>query len=201
MSPETQARIFEPFYTTKPIGKGTGLGLSMIYGFIKQSEGSVMVESELGKGTSIEICLPRYRGDLEMESVANTSRLERRAGNDEVVLVVEDEAMVRILVVEVLKDLGYYALEADSGASAVRILESPQRIDLLISDVGLPDISGRQVVEAGVSARDDLKVLLMTGYADQAAGDSFLDEGMEIIMKPFAMDVLAARIRDMIERP
>lgn len=199
MSPEIQARIFEPFFTTKPIGKGTGLGLSMIYGFVRQSEGWVKVDSEIGKGTSIEICLPRYCGDLEAQA-EEAAGLEKRAGSDEVVLVVEDEPMVRLLVVEVLKDLGYYALEAESGASAIRILQSSQRIDLLVTDVGLPDIGGRLVAEAGIAARPRLNVLFMTGYAEKAAGSAFLDEGMEIIIKPFTMEVLAARISEMIER-
>jgi PAS domain S-box-containing protein len=198
MPPDVQARVFDPFFTTKPIGKGTGLGLSMVYGFVKQSDGSVVVESELGKGTTIEICLPRYCGGLESEPIDGSNAPEDRAGVDEVVLVVEDEGIVRLLVVEVLKDLGYYALEAENGAAAIRILQSSQRIDLLVADVGLPDISGRQVAETGTTARKDLKVLLMTGYAEKASGKSFLGEGMEIITKPFSMDVLAARIREMM---
>ena len=199
MPPDIQARIFEPFFTTKPLGKGTGLGLSMIYGFIRQSDGAVAVESELGKGTAIEIYLPRFRGDLETPSIDEQTVHERRARSDEVVLVVEDEPMVRLLVVEVLKDLGYHALEAENGVSATRILHSAQRIDLLVTDVGLPDMSGRHVADAAMAARKDLKVLFMTGYADKAAGDTFMDEDREIITKPFAMDVLSARIREMIE--
>ncbi|HEY5757465.1 MAG TPA: PAS domain S-box protein [Steroidobacter sp.] len=199
MPPEIQARIFDPFFTTKSIGKGTGLGLSMVYGFVRQSEGSIKVDSEVGCGTVIEICLPRYRGELEAESTVDANTPARRAGSDEVVLVVEDEGMVRLLVVEVLQDLGYHALEAQSGASALRILQSNQRIDLLVADLGLPDINGRQLADAGSAKRKGLKVLFMTGYAEQAAGSAFLDEGMEIITKPFNMDVLASRIREMIE--
>jgi CheY-like chemotaxis protein len=199
MPPEVRTRIFDPFYTTKAIGKGTGLGLSMIYGFVKQSNGAITVESEVGKGTSIEICLPRFHGSLEAE-MGEIATEPTRAGTDEVVLVVEDEGVVRLLVVEVLKELGYYALEADSGASAIRILQSSQRIDLLIADLGLPDISGRQVADTAISTRKDLKVLFMTGYAERAASDSFLEKGMEIITKPFSMDVMAARIRDIIEQ-
>jgi PAS domain S-box-containing protein len=200
MPPQIQARIFDPFYTTKSIGKGTGLGLSMVYGFVRQSDGSIRVESEVGSGTTIEICLPRYGGELE-EASANDEVDERdkRAGSDEVVLVVEDEGMVRLLVVEVLQELGYHALEADSGTSALRILQSSQRIDLLISDIGLPDMSGRDLVDVSLEKRRNLKVLFMTGYAEQAAGHSLLKENMEIIVKPFAMDVLASRIREMIE--
>jgi CheY-like chemotaxis protein len=199
MPPEVQARIFDPFFTTKAIGKGTGLGLSMVYGFVRQSEGSIKVESEVGRGTSFEICLPRYGGVLEAESAIEVDGRDKRAGSDEVVLVVEDESIVRLLVVEVLQELGYHALEADSGASALRILQSNQRIDLLIADLGLPDISGRQLANTGSAKRKGLKVLFMTGYAEQAAGSAFLEEGMEIITKPFNMDVLASRIREMIE--
>jgi len=199
MSQEIKARIFDPFFTTKPIGKGTGLGLSMVYGFVRQSDGAVTVESEVGKGTSIEICLPRFRGDLEANSLVETARETKGANADEVVLVVEDESVVRLLVVEVLKELGYYALEAESGASALRILQSNQRIDLLIADIGLPDIDGRALADAGIAKRKDLKVLFMTGYAEKAASGSFLLDGMQIITKPFAMDALAARISEMIE--
>ncbi|MES2626136.1 MAG: PAS domain S-box protein [Pseudomonadota bacterium] len=199
MPAEVRARVFEPFFTTKAIGKGTGLGLSMIYGFVKQSNGSVLIESEVGKGTSIEVCLPRYQGNLDVEATDETNPRESRAGLDEVVLVVEDEGVVRLLVVEVLKELGYYALEAQNGASAVQILESRQRIDLLITDLGLPDISGNEVARIGIANRKNLKVLFMTGYAEKAASNSFLQEGMEIITKPFPMDLLAERIRSMIE--
>jgi PAS domain S-box-containing protein len=199
MAPDVQARAFDPFYTTKPIGQGTGLGLSMIYGFVRQSEGSVRIESEVGMGTMIEICLPRFSGDLAQdESIADAS--ERPSGENEVVLVVEDEDVVRLLVVEVLNDLGYLALEADDGAAALRILQSSQRIDLLATDIGLPDINGRQVVDAARTKRPDLKVLFMTGYAENAAGSQFLGAGMEIISKPFTMDNLAVKIREMIER-
>jgi len=197
--PEIQARIFDPFFTTKPIGKGTGLGLSMVYGFVRQSDGSIKVESEVGRGTSIEVCLPRYCGELEAQSIIEVNRRDRRTGSDEVVLVVEDESMVRLLVVEVLQELGYHALEAQNGASAQRILQSNQRIDLLVADLGLPDINGRQLADVGSAKRKGLKVLFMTGYAEQAAGNSFLEGGMQIITKPFTMDALASRIREMIE--
>jgi CheY-like chemotaxis protein len=198
MSSDIRARAFDPFYTTKPIGQGTGLGLSMIYGFVRQSDGSVRIDSEVGKGTSIEILLPRYNGDAEASPVAEDVP-ESLATENEVVLVVEDEAVVRLLVVELLKDLGYLALEAEDGPGALRILQSAQRIDLLITDIGLPGLNGRQLADAAREKRQDLKVLFMTGYAEKAAGRSFLSAGMEIIAKPFAMDVLAVKIREMIE--
>ncbi|HEY5929622.1 MAG TPA: ATP-binding protein, partial [Burkholderiales bacterium] len=200
MPPEVQVRAFDPFYTTKPIGQGTGLGLSMIYGFIRQSEGSVLIESEIGKGTMIEVCLPRYCGDLPQDAGAVDEDSLHQAGQDEVVLVVEDEAVVRLLVVEVLNDLGYLALEAVDGSSALRILQSSQRIDLLATDIGLPDINGRQVADAARARRPDLKILFMTGYAESAAGSSFLGSDMDIISKPFTLDKLALKIREIIER-
>jgi len=201
MPPSVQSRAFDPFYTTKPIGQGTGLGLSMIYGFVRQSEGSVRIESEVGRGALIEICLPRFTGDAGVEtSDQNGISVPRRGKGGEVVLVVEDEDIVRLFVVEVLKDLGYLALEAVDGASGLRILQSAQRIDLLATDVGLPDINGRHLADTARVNRPDLKILFMTGYAQNAAGNSFLSNGMEIISKPFTMDSFAAKIREMIEQ-
>ena len=124
MPPNVKARAFDPFYTTKPIGKGTGLGLSMIYGFVRQSDGAVTIDSEFGKGTSVEICLPRYKGDLVDAPPAESSG-DHRAEANEVVLIVEDEAVVRLLIVETLNDLGYQALETADSAAALRILQSP----------------------------------------------------------------------------
>ena len=200
MPPEVRARAFDPFYTTKPIGKGTGLGLSMIYGFVRQSDGAVRIESEVGQGTTIEISLPRYLGgDARAKEEEEQATGDRRAGKDEVVLVVEDEAVVRLLIVEVLNELGYRALEAADGDAALRILQSSQRIDLLVSDIGLPGLNGRQIADAARVKRPKLRVLFMTGYAENAAGSAFLDPGMEIITKPFKMDVMATKIREMIE--
>lgn len=198
MPPDVRARAFDPFYTTKPIGQGTGLGLSMIYGYIRQSDGSVSIQSELGKGTTIDILLPRYLGDIDSPAIAEEMP-ESLAAANEVVLVVEDEAVVRLLVVELLHDLGYLALEAEDGQTAMRILQSGQRIDLLITDIGLPGLNGRQLADAARESRPNLKVLFMTGYAEKAASRSFLASGMEIIAKPFAMDVLAVKIREMID--
>jgi PAS domain S-box-containing protein len=199
MTPSVKARAFDPFYTTKPIGKGTGLGLSMIYGFVRQSGGSVGIESEVGKGTTVEICLPRYSGELDSDSPEEKQLVDQRTGNNEVVLIVEDQAMVRLLIVEVLNDLGYRSLETADSAAALRILESSQRIDLLISDIGLPGLNGRQLADAARVQRPKLKILFVTGYAETAAGKSFLEPGMEIIAKPFAMEALADRVREMIQ--
>jgi CheY-like chemotaxis protein len=197
MTPSVKARAFDPFYTTKPIGKGTGLGLSMIYGFVRQSEGSVTIDSEFGKGTTVEICLPRYRGDVD-DALVDESSGDNRAGSHEVVLIVEDQAVVRLLIVEALNDLGYQPLETADSAAALRILQSSQRIDLLVSDIGLPGLNGRQLADAARVKRPGLKVLFVTGYAENAAGSSFLEPGMEIVIKPFTIDALASKIRDMI---
>lgn len=200
MPEDVKGRVFEPFFTTKAIGKGTGLGLSMIYGFVKQSDGSILIDSELHKGTAIEVCLPRYHGDLVTEVIDVVAPIANRARRGEVVLVVEDEGLVRLLVVEVLTGLGYFALEAENGATAVKILQSAQRIDLLITDLGLPDMTGNQVAELGMAARKNLKVLFMTAYAEKAASRAFLAEGTDVITKPFDMEVLAARVQEIIER-
>jgi PAS domain S-box-containing protein len=199
MSQIVKDRAFDPFYTTKPIGKGTGLGLSMIYGFVRQSDGSIEIGTELGKGTTIEICLPRYDGAVTKAAEVAPSSVDLRAANQEVVLIVEDEAAIRTLIVEVLDDLGYRALETADSAAALRILQSAQRVDLLISDIGLPGLNGRQLADAARVARHQLKVLFVTGYAEEAAGRSFLEPGMEIITKPFSVEVLAGKIKATIQ--
>jgi PAS domain S-box-containing protein len=193
-------RAFDPFFTTKPIGQGTGLGLSMVYGFARQSEGHAKIYSEVGQGTTIKIYLPRYRGETEAEIEAATLADAPRAESGETVLVVEDEPVVRSLILEVLEDLGYRTLEAADGPEGLKILQSKRRIDLLITDVGLPGLNGRQVADAARESRPDLKVLFMTGYAENATlAAGFLDTGMQMITKPFAVDALAQKIRSIIK--
>jgi PAS domain S-box-containing protein len=201
MAPDVIAKAFEPFFTTKPIGQGTGLGLSMIYGFARQSEGYAKIYSEVGKGTTVKLYLPRYHGEgEEADLVVAGLTDEQRSYRGEVVLVVEDETAVRGLVVDVLEDLGYRALEAHDGPSGLKLLQSDLRIDLLVSDVGLPGLNGRQLADFARQHRPDLKVLFMTGYAENATfANGFLDPGMLMITKPFAIEALATRIRDMIE--
>ena len=199
MPADVRARAFDPFYTTKPIGQGTGLGLSMVYGFVRQSGGAVRIESATGKGTTIEICLPRFRGDLEDVAAAEAPDATHD-GRGDVVLVVEDESVVRMMVVEVLSDLGCRAVEAADGPAALRILDTSQHIDLLITDIGLPGLNGRQVADAARVKRPALPVLFMTGYAETASGSDFLGEGMEIVTKPVPMDVLAARIGAILKK-
>lgn len=200
MPPDVQAQAFDPFFTTKPMGQGTGLGLSMIHGFVRQSGGQVRIYSEMGKGTTMCLYMPRHQGsaidDLETGSTPVTE-----GGHGETVLIIDDEETVRSLVAEVLGDAGYNVIEAPDGPSGLDLLRSDRRIDLLISDVGLPGgMNGRQVADAARVSRPDLKVLFITGYAENAAvGNGLLAPGMEVLTKPFVMGDLAAKVHDMIE--
>ncbi|WP_458436747.1 ATP-binding protein [Methylorubrum extorquens] len=201
MTPEVIARAFDPFFTTKPLGQGTGLGLSMIYGFVRQSGGQVRIYSELGQGTTMCLYLPRHYGAVEGEDVLANLSDAPRAEQGETVLIVDDEPSVRMLVTEVLEDLGYTAIEAADGPSGLKVLQSDVRIDLLVTDVGLPGgMNGRQMADAGRLVRPGLRVLFITGYAENAAvGNGHLEPGMQVLTKPFVMETLASRIREMIE--
>jgi PAS domain S-box-containing protein len=197
MSADVAARAFDPFFTTKPIGQGTGLGLSMIYGFARQSNGHVTIDSKLAQGTSVKLYLPRHQGDTAAPhpSAARAKHL----ATGETVLVVEDEPVVRAVILEMLADQGYRTLEAVDGPSGLRILLDPQRIDLLLTDVGLPGMNGRQLADQARETRPDLKILFITGYAESATiSGGFLQPGMELITKPFDLDHLSRRIRAMI---
>lgn len=199
MAPDVLAKVFEPFYTTKPIGQGTGLGLSMVYGYLKQAKGSVQILSEPGNGTSVYLYMPCHKGD------ANTLPAEKNRvaplGSGEIVLVVEDEAVVRSLIVEVLDELGYRALQAADAQEAIPLLESDQRIDLMISDVGLPGMNGRQLADFARLSRPNLKVLFATGYAEGSNVSGYLAPNMEIITKPFAIEALASKIKEILKAP
>jgi CheY-like chemotaxis protein len=198
MSAEVAARAFDPFFTTKPIGQGTGLGLSMIYGFARQSNGHVTIDSKPGQGTSVRLYLPRHRGEVAATSDPG-AELARYAGRGETVLVIEDEPVVRGVILEMLAEQGYQALEAVDGPSGLKILHSDQPVDLLVTDVGLPGMNGRQVADQARETRPELKILFITGYAESVAiSDGFLQPGMEMITKPFELDHLAGRIRTMI---
>jgi len=201
MPPEVIAKAFDPFFTTKPIGVGTGLGLSMIYGFVRQSGGQARIHSQVDQGTSVTLFLPRHREAAASADSAIAQPALPRVGHGETVLVVDDEPTVRMLVVEVLEELGYAALEAADASSGLRLLESDVRIDLLVSDVGLPGgMNGRQMADAARQRRPGLKVLFITGYAENAVvGNGHLEPGMHVMTKPFAMDALALRIRELIE--
>jgi signal transduction histidine kinase/ActR/RegA family two-component response regulator len=200
MTPEVIARAFDPFFTTKPLGQGTGLGLSMVYGFVRQSGGQVRIYSEVGSGTTMCLYLPRHHG-ASPETVASTATAKTtRERTGKTVLVVDDEPSVRMLVTEVLEEHGYGGIEASDGPSGLRVLESDARIDLLITDVGLPGgLNGRQLADAARTTRPDLKVLFITGYAENAIiGNGQLAPGMRILTKPFVMTTLAERIAEMI---
>ncbi len=202
MTPEVIARVFDPFFTTKPLGQGTGLGLSMIYGFARQSGGQVAVASEVGRGTRMSLYLPRYHGPLEQAVAAKLAAPVSVAGG-ETMLIVDDEPTVRMLVTDVLEELGYRAIEAADGAGGLAVLRSNVAIDLLVTDIGLPGgMNGRQLAEAARAARPGLRVLFITGYAEAAViGNDVLEPGMRVLTKPFAMDALGTMVKQMIETP
>jgi PAS domain S-box-containing protein len=200
MTPEVMSRAFDPFFTTKPMGSGTGLGLSMIYGFAKQSGGQVRIYSETGRGAMVCIYFPHFVGGGEPARVTAELVAAPRATPGEAVLVVDDEELVRLLMIDVLEDLGYSSLEAGDARSGLTILRSNARIDLLVTDVGLPGgMNGRQLAEAARTLRPELKILFITGYAENAViSHDHLESGMQIMIKPFAMEALGAKVSDMI---
>jgi len=171
----------------------------MIYGFAKQSEGQVRIHSTLGQGTTVKILLPRAGGSQPEDEAATLTEVPR-AEMGETVLVVDDEATIRMLVTEVLEELGYVPLEAADAAEGLKILQSKARIDLLITDVGLPGgMNGRQMADAARHLRPGLKVLFITGYAEQTVvSGGTLEAGMHVMSKPFPLDALAARIKSIL---
>jgi len=201
ISPDVIEKVFEPFFTTKPLGEGTGLGLSMVYGFARQSGGQVRIQSELGTGTHVCVYLPRYAGTVADDSTSSELTQAFASGKNHTVMVVEDEPMIRMLISEMLRDMGYNALEASDSATGLKILQSDVAIDLLVSDVGLPGgLNGRQMADAGRLNRPGLKVLFITGYADSVAiGYGDLPPGMQVMTKPFDMQHLASRVKSIVE--
>jgi signal transduction histidine kinase/ActR/RegA family two-component response regulator len=198
MSPEVIARAFDPFFTTKPIGMGTGLGLSMVYGFARQSGGQARIYSEVGAGTNVCIYLPRHDSEAPVEADAGNATPELSMdGEGQTVLVVEDEAPVRALMVELLNDMGYRVLEAGDGPSALTLLRSEPSVQLLITDVGLPGgMNGRHVADAARVITRDLQVLFVTGYAENAVlSHGLLPAGMQVLAKPFDLDVFGQKVQ------
>ena len=201
MTAETIAKAFDPFFTTKPIGQGTGLGLSMIYGFTQQSGGHARIHSALGSGTTVKLYLPAGSATEHASVASLVHESGTLMGDGETVLVVEDDSAVRLLILDVLKELGYRTIEAENAEQALPIIESSQHLDLVVSDVGLPGMNGRQLAEIAIGRRPGLRVLFVTGYAATAAsrGD-FLAPGMDMITKPFVMDDLARKVREMLAK-
>ena len=203
MAPDVAARAFDPFFTTKSLGQGTGLGLSMIYGFVKQSGGQVGLVSRLGAGTKVTLFLPRHEGGGVAEAAPAPPSRRPRARPGETVLVVDDEVTIRMLVADALRDRGYAVMEAADGVAGLEVLQGNPAIDLVVTDVGMPGgLNGRQLADAARAMRPALKVLLITGYAEKAVvGDTALEDGIEVMTKPFALDALGMRIRSMIDAP
>jgi CheY-like chemotaxis protein len=199
MDGKTRAHIFEPFFTTKAVGKGTGLGLSTVYGIVNQSGGNIWVYSELGQGTTFKIYLPRV--DEGAQEYTRTEKIDDITHGRETILLAEDEDLVRKLAREVLETLGYQVLEAMNGGAALLLCERHQeKIHLLISDVVMPEMSGRELAERLAQLRPDMKVLFMSGYTDNAiVHQGILDEGADFIQKPFSPDALARKVRDVLD--
>lgn len=200
MSPDVMAHVFEPFFTTKPIGQGTGLGLSMIYGFAQQSGGQVHIQSAVGEGTCVSLYLPRHHGAAPGDELTPGQATIEVAQHGETVLLVDDESTVRMLLADVLGEMGYTVIEAADSAAGLKLLRSDVHIDLLVTDVGLPGgMNGRQMAEAGMELRPGLKTLFITGYAENAVmGYGQLGVGMGVLTKPFAVEVLGGRVRELL---
>jgi CheY-like chemotaxis protein len=194
MAPDVVARAFEPFFTTKQEGLGTGLGLSQVYGFAKQSKGHVKIYSELGQGTTIRLYLPRHVGSARR---IYESPPQGDVSGSEAILVVEDDVQVRATVVSTLGDLGYRVLSAADGAEAATILEGPERIDLLFTDVVMPGpVSGRALAARAAALRPGIKILYTSGYTENAiVHNGRLDDGIQLISKPYRREQLAAKLR------
>jgi len=194
MPPEVVERAFEPFFTTKPIGKGTGLGMSMVYGFMQQSGGHIAIDSTPGQGTTISLFIPQVEADADPEPAAHAAPVALGAGQS--ILVVEDDPQVRMLVTVVLEDLGYAVEVVGDADGALPVLASSRRFDLLVTDVGLPGMNGRQLAEIARQSRPELPILFMTGYAEKAQERSaFLEPGMSMIAKPFLLEAFSDAVR------
>ncbi|QCO06005.1 hybrid sensor histidine kinase/response regulator [Azospirillum argentinense] len=199
MPPDVLDRAFEPFFTTKPIGQGTGLGLSQIYGFARQSGGYVRIDSEVGHGTSVKLYLPRSHEAETLASVPTKPPDQPQRPVPGTVLVVEDEPIVRMLLVEALREQGATVWEAEDGNEALAILNSPVGIDLLVTDVGLPGITGQRVAETARSLRPDLKIIFLTGYTCNAVLDKeLLAPHTRLLSKPIAIDQFLAQVNSML---
>lgn len=199
MTPDVVERAFEPFYTIKSVGAGTGLGLSQVFGFVKQTGGHIKIYSEVGQGTTVKIYLPRWSGEAAEDAVAHERSTPPRALDHEIILVVEDDEKVRTVTVDVLRELGYTVVHAASGEEGLRQLGVQQRVDLVVTDIVMPGMTGRVFADRALEIQPDLKVLFMTGYSRNAViHNGVLDAGVAFLQKPFATDKLAQKVRDVL---
>ncbi len=201
VAPEIKDRIFDPFFTTKPPGKGTGLGLSQVYGFVRQSGGHIKVYSEPGHGTTMKIYLPRQSGDELQESGPSFETSAPLGSRGETIVVVEDDDSVRRVAVDMLVELGYQVVAFSNAASALRHFSEDGPVDMLFTDVVMPEMNGRQLVDAARELRPQLKVLFATGYTQNAiVHGGVLDRGVDLMVKPYPIDKLAKKIREILDR-
>lgn len=200
MPPEVISRAFDPFYTTKGVGRGTGLGLSQVFGFVKQSGGHIKIYSEVGRGTTVKVYLPRYTGDGDLAERPAQARGAPCAKDHEIVLVVEDDEKVRHVTVDALRELGYTVVQAQSGQEALQQLALQPQIDILVTDIIMPGMTGRVLADRACETRPDLKVLFMTGYSRNAVvHNGVLDAGVAFLQKPFTSEQLAQKVRDVLD--
>ncbi|MFY3385986.1 PAS domain-containing protein [Paracidovorax sp. MALMAid1276] len=201
MAGDVVARAFDPFFTTKPLGQGTGLGLSMIYGFMRQSGGMAVLDSAVGQGTAVSLYFRRSQGEAPQPEAAEPATPLSGERRRDSILVVEDEDTVRALAVELLRDLGFQVMEAATGGAAMALLSGAVQFDLLLSDVGLPGPNGRQVADFAREKFPGIRVILMTGYAEQAAqSPQFLGAQMELLTKPFDAQALVNKVHAVMGR-
>jgi CheY-like chemotaxis protein len=194
-------RAFDPFFTTKPIGQGTGLGLSMVYGFARQSGGFAAIESRQGEGTDVSILLPRLDGDATDAPLVQPAPADLVRGRGETVVVVEDDEVVRTLAVETLTGLGYAVHAAATGPEGAQLLNAIGPVDLLLTDIGLPGgVSGKQLADAARATRPQLKVILITGYAQEAMDADLVAQKFELLRKPVLIDVLLRKVQEVLAR-
>ena len=201
IAPEKLAYVFDPFFTTKPLGAGTGLGLSMVYGFARQSGGSVQIDSAPSLGTSVCLYLPQYTGAPDSPSQAAPAQQQPAELPRRRIMVVDDEASIRTMVCEVLEEMGHETLQADSGSAALDLLPQAGSIDLLITDIGLPGgMNGYQLAEHARQMQPVLKVLFITGYAEEALhARSPAQREQELLGKPFTLDTLQTRVQTLLD--
>jgi PAS domain S-box-containing protein len=191
-------QAFEPFFTTKPLGRGTGLGLSMVHGFVGQSGGFMRIDSEVGSGTTVTLLLPEVHAETGENDAPVEARAHHHLGSGEFILLVDDNATIRELLAVLFEQSGYRTLSAHDGPSGLAILTSGVTVDLVVTDVGLPGINGRQMIDIARNTRPDLPVLFITGYAEEAAANGFLEEGMQMVTKPFSLESVITRAQSML---